>query len=105
VAISNVDGDEFDDIWISATHADDGGDDSGAVYLLLGPIDEGATIELADDADLVLAGEEGGEHFGQGLASVGDVDGDGMGDLLIGAPDASGGSGHVLLLLGADLPL
>ncbi len=105
VAISDVDGDGFDDIWISATHADDGGDDSGAVYLLLGPIDEGATIELADDADLVLAGEEGGEHFGQGLASVGDVDGDGMGDLLIGAPDASGGSGHVLLLLGADLPL
>jgi hypothetical protein len=43
-----------------------------------------------------------GTGFGSAVAVPGDVDGDGVPDLLVGAPLALGGAGRVVLLSGAD---
>jgi hypothetical protein len=104
VLAQDVNGDGDIDLWISAGQNDAFASDAGAAYLVLGPLPTG-TLELEDMAALVLTGDGAGAHFGRGLSSAGDIDGDGMDDLLIGAPDASGGSGSVLVLLGGDYPL
>lgn len=64
---------------------------SGSVYVFR---DEGA-------ADVVLTQPEREPNagFGRTLSSPGDIDGDGIDDLLVGAPDASGG-GRVYLYRG-----
>ncbi len=46
------------------------------------------------DADLLIAGA-GGERFGEALAGGGDLDGDGVQDLLIAASDADTGASQL----------
>lgn len=47
-----------------------------------------------------LAGEEDHGFFGESVCCPGDIDGDGRGDLLVGAPGAAEQRGHVLLFSG-----
>jgi hypothetical protein len=85
------------DLWISAPGADGPEAEAGLLYLVLGPIDEGEH-ELLDRAALVVPGDEGGGHLGDTMGHSGSI-------LLIGAPDASGGSGNVMTIQSADLSL
>ncbi|MCO4770026.1 MAG: FG-GAP repeat protein [Deltaproteobacteria bacterium] len=57
---------------------------------------------LASAPRLILGGEPE-EGFGKVLASPGDITGDGLGDLLVGAPSAREGAGRVYLFSGADI--
>ena len=60
-----------------------------SAYLLLssGALSRGdRTLHLAA-ADLKLVGEAANDWAGDGLSSAGDVDGDGLADLLVGAPE------------------
>jgi hypothetical protein len=93
----DVNGDGYDDILIGAPSR---GVDAGAVYLLLGPIT--GTIEL-DDADYVLTAEGDEHRAGAALAAAGDVDRDGLADILIGAPGIEDSPGQAYLITGADL--
>ena len=79
----DLNGDEIADIAIGASGSDLGGEDAGTVYVHFGPFS--GTI-AASDADILMPGEAAFDFAGQALASPGDVDQDGMGDLLIGAP-------------------
>jgi|GEM_PF-4708223 len=54
-------------------------------------------------APRILLGAEPEEGFGEVLANPGDITGDGIGDLLVGAPAAREGSGRVYLFSGADI--
>jgi hypothetical protein len=93
----DVDGDGLSDLLIGAP-ADDAS--AGAAFLVLGPVT--GTIPLSR-ADAKLVGEEPGDLAGLGISDAGDVDGDGHGDLLIGAPEDSGGgrlAGAAYLVLG-----
>ncbi len=106
----DVDGDGLDDLLVGAYYADGGGDASGAVYLVLGAsLDADPEISLAD-ADLVIDGEGEGDLLGQALGAGGDVDGDGLDDLLVCAPGwerASGvntGRAYLVLASGLTLP-
>lgn len=54
-------------------------------------------------APRLLLGGEPEEGFGSVLASPGDITGDGLGDLLVGAPNAREGAGRVYLFSGADM--
>lgn len=64
----------------------------GAAYAFSGK--DGSLIHRFDDPD-----PEGFAGFGQGTSSPGDVTGDGVGDIVIGAPFSSGG-GHAYLFNG-----
>lgn len=73
-----------------------GGDFRGRVLLILRS-NTGALSPA--DADAIISGTTSDDYVGRGLAGVGDVDGDGWDDLLIGAPLAEGvdeesGLGH-----------
>ncbi len=78
----DVDGDGFGDIIVGSETHDGDGSDSGAAYLVYGPVY--GTMDLAN-ADARFIGEEAGDGAGYSVAGVGDIDGDGFDDLLIGA--------------------
>ncbi len=56
-----------------------------------------------DSAPGVLVGELADEQVGASLAIPGDLDGDGVPDLVVGAPGASDGAGRVYVISGADI--
>ena len=99
-AAGDMDGDGHDDIAVGA-HAYDGY--RGATYVVLGPAT--GSMDLGE-ADVRLLGTDSNDYMGYAIGGGGDVDGDGLDDLLIGAPyaDENGTeSGTVYLLLGSSL--
>lgn len=76
----DVNGDGYADIAIGAYYFDNGLSNEGAVYIHMGNQTGINTV-----ADKVIEGEQFGAEFGWAVASAGDVNGDGYGDLLVGA--------------------
>lgn len=76
----DVNGDGYADIAIGAYYFDNGLSNEGAVYIHMG---NQSGINMV--ADKVIEGEQFGAEFGWAVASAGDVNGDGYGDLLVGA--------------------
>ena len=102
----DVDGDGLDDLWISGYLHDGSTADEGRVYLVLGSSLGAPGTRSLGDADFVFEAERDNEHLGHELVSVGDVDGDGLPDLLTGAynnDDSAVNAGKSYLLLGASL--
>ncbi|MDY6860114.1 MAG: VCBS domain-containing protein [Pseudomonadota bacterium] len=86
----DVNGDGMDDILIGAYSADpDGKSTAGMSYVVFGTFDgHGASVDLGalDGTNgFALSGEESGDRSGYSVASAGDVNGDGIDDILIGA--------------------
>jgi len=62
-------------------------------------------VDLAD-ADHTITGENADDDAGHSVSSAGDVDGDGLDDLLVGAPyndDGGNAAGKAYLFLGKSL--
>jgi len=90
----DVDGDGRGDLLISAVQNGDGGASAGKTYLFLGAsVSAGGSFEM-DSAHASFIGQSGWDSSGYAISSAGDVDGDGLDDLLIGAPEASALSGE-----------
>lgn len=101
---SNVGGGDFDgdgdqDLFVSASDSDLGGRAAGAVYVFTEPV---SGLGSVGDAQARIIGEEAEDYLGShdGVASPGDVDGDGVDDLLMGAYGQDGEAGAVYLFHG-----
>jgi hypothetical protein len=79
----DVDGDGLSDLLVGDELAEDGGDNSGAVFLALSPVR--GYVHLPDEAAADIEGVSERGYLGGAVAGVGDVDGDGVPDLLAGA--------------------
>ena len=99
----DVDGDGYDDILIGAYYYDDGSYFIGKVYLIFGNA-SGGTMDIdLSNADASFIGKDANEYVGFSVSGVGDVNGDGYGDILFGSPHNSDGgtsAGHTHLILG-----
>jgi hypothetical protein len=93
--LGDLDGDGIGDIAVGAVFDDDGGADRGAVWVLFLNADGSVKSEQKiSSTDGGFAGVlDNDDNFGAALASLGDLDGDGLTDLAVGAPrDGDGGA-------------
>jgi hypothetical protein len=82
-APGDVNGDGQPDVLVGAYIEDSGGLNAGAAYLMHGPLEGTAYLKTAQAG---FIGEVDGDNAGWSVAALGDSDGDGLSDLLIGAP-------------------
>jgi len=98
----DVNGDGLADLLVGALLNDAGGDNAGRAYLFHGRATTGQLP--AAGAERIFTGNGANSWFGRSVAGAGDVDRDGLADLLVGAPFRDGGGadpGHAYLFLGA----
>ncbi|MDZ7333716.1 MAG: FG-GAP-like repeat-containing protein [candidate division KSB1 bacterium] len=102
----DANGDGYDDFLIGAPAGNElGGPNPGYAFLFLGKAtaDWGFDCVARDAADAYWMGSHAYDHVGQAVAMLGDINGDGFDDFLIGAPlndDGSEESGKAYLFLG-----
>ena len=115
--VGDVNGDGFDDLIIGAELADgatDNSNEAGTSYLLFGSADfaDRPSIDLATlgEHGVAIHGIDAEDNSGKVVSGAGDVNGDGLDDLLIGAGSADGqdntqrSTGETYLIFGrADL--
>jgi len=93
VASGDVNGDRIDDILVGARFAsgpDGSRNNAGEAYVVFGSPDLSGTVDTAlDEQDLTIVGAEAGDYLGYALAA-GDVNGDGIDDVIVAAQRASG---------------
>jgi hypothetical protein len=86
----DLDGDGADELLVGGPAFDGGGESAGAVWLLEGPLATG-TPSVAD-TDTSWVGLSAGDALGTAVAFAGDQDGDGVEDVLLGAPKSDAGA-------------
>lgn len=103
----DLNGDGLPELLIGALGDDTGGSNAGAAYVVFGTADGFATsLDWAANAlgGFKIFGEAAADAAGTAIAHAGDLNGDGIGDLLIGAPGvdltAGNGAGAVYVVFG-----
>ena len=97
--VPDMNGDGYDELAV-------GGSAPNRVYVVLGgPDGWGLNLRLGTTPSVIVyTGDNAGDLAGYGVAGVGDVNGDGFGDLLVGAPfhDLAGSNaGAIYVVLGS----
>lgn len=102
IAAGDINGDGFADIAIGAPFGNDGGAQAGETYVVFGKSGTFGTPDgigrdavslstLAPAAGFVIQGDLAGDRSGYSVGRLGDVNGDGIDDLIIGANENSDG--------------
>ena len=118
LSMGDLDGDGFVDVAMGAPEDDTADFSAGAVYVMAGD-GLGGEITLPDDADVYLTGPtQAADGFSASVPyskaragttlGIGDLDGDGYGDLIVGAPedDSQGtNTGAVFVVYGTSTAL
>ncbi|HEV2748376.1 MAG TPA: integrin alpha, partial [Allosphingosinicella sp.] len=93
----DLNGDGFDDFIVGAFQADFTDSDRGAAYVFFGAANPaGVTM-------LTIRGDASGDLLGKSVSGAGDVNGDGFGDLIVGAyggDDGGTGAGEAYVIFG-----
>ncbi|MGG7660909.1 FG-GAP-like repeat-containing protein [Dyadobacter sp. BHUBP1] len=76
----DVDGDGYDDILVGAPYYDNGQSEEGAAFLF-----KGTSNGISKTAVNMLEADQSDAGFGTSVSAAGDVNGDGFGDIIIGA--------------------
>ncbi len=97
----DLNGDGLADMIVGAWGADAGGDtNAGSSYVVFGKVSGwGSALDLGaldGTSGFRLDGTDGSDRTGFSVASAGDVDGDGLADLIIGAPQNGAGKSYVV---------
>ncbi|MCP4537265.1 MAG: PKD domain-containing protein [Chloroflexi bacterium] len=97
----DVNGDGYGDVIVGASAADYAGRDrNGAVYVILGRSAVSPTWQIAaDPINVIFYGAHANDYLGHSVGS-GDMNGDGISDVIIGADGYNGLDGAVYVFLG-----
>jgi hypothetical protein len=102
-APGDVDGDGLADLLLGSPYYDSTYGYGGKVHLILGSSATAASSMLASSADVSIDSDAYGDFLGEVMAGAGDVNGDGLGDFLLGSDgndEAYSIAGMVYLFLG-----
>ena len=90
VSGGDLNGDGTPDVVVTAPDSDDGATNAGTAYIFLGPITAGTLSATAADATISADTDRAGL---EAVEVIRDTDGDGLDDLLLGAPQHEGAAG------------
>jgi hypothetical protein len=82
----DVNGDGYADVVVAAPYYDGGEEDEGRAYVY-----HGSAAGLNTTADWTVEANQEYVYFGDSVGTAGDVNGDGYGDVVVGAPSYDGG--------------
>ena len=94
LSVGDVDNDGYDDLMVGAPSYS-----YGYAYVFHGPITSDA---FDSDAGTTITGAVYGDTLGTAVSTGGDVDGDGIHDMLVGAPSADSDAGAAYLFYGSS---
>jgi len=101
--LGDLNGDGRADLLFGAFQNDAGGNDAGAAYVVFGKAD-GATVSLGSVAGgsggFKIIGVNPGDRAGRAPAVIGDLNGDGLAELLVGATEDGFGAGVINVVFG-----
>ena len=102
--VGDINGDKIADLVVGAMRADPNGGDSGAAYVVFGKVGAfAASLNLASlngSNGFRIIGAAAGDQAGYSVSGTGDVNGDGIGDLIVGARFANGNAGAAYVVFG-----
>ncbi|MBU0676853.1 MAG: FG-GAP repeat protein [Verrucomicrobia bacterium] len=97
-------GDGFDDVIVGAPFADPSAkNEAGKAYVVFGGTNLGLTIDVSGingTNGFAIEGPAAGNRLGNAVSLSGDINGDGLADVLIGAENAAAETGKVFIIFG-----